>query len=154
MTRRAAVLAQPGLFDLDPKPEPRTVSREERVRRPTHEPRPRRSKEAQADECAPACLTCRKPEGRGLCVPRCAVVCTHANQPSTTEVCLVQVHVTAVLVTGTPTLYGARHLALVCCPHCGQVHWHAATYGARYRVSACGLPYIVHLPRPRPGGVL
>ncbi|MBX6387354.1 MAG: hypothetical protein IRZ07_30980, partial [Microbispora sp.] len=144
-----ATIDQPVLFDLEPQPRPK------RARALTHAPRPRRTEEAQAEPCDPTCLVCGKPEGRGLCSPRCAIVCTHTRQPELTEVCLVTTRVTAVLVTGTPTVTGSRPLALVLCPHCGEVHWHAATYGAHYRTSACGRPYIVHLPKPRltPGGL-
>ncbi len=80
----------------------------------------------------------------------------HTNQPDRVEVCLVTMHVTALLVTGQRTLAGSRQLALVLCPFCGDVHWHAPTFGVRYRVAHCGLPYIVHLHRPRltPGGAL
>ncbi|MFI7628424.1 hypothetical protein [Microbispora rosea] len=146
-----ATLDQPGLFDLEqPKPRPK------RARRLTHTPRPRRSKEAQAEECDPTCLVCGKAEGKGLCSPKCAVVCSHTRQPDLVEVCLVTTRVTAVLVEGARTLTGSRPLALVLCPHCGDVHWHAPAYGVHYRLSGCGQPYVVHLPRPRftPGGTL
>ncbi|GAA0402797.1 hypothetical protein GCM10009530_63460 [Microbispora corallina] len=139
---------QPGLFDLD-TPAPAPAPWRKRARALTHTPRPRRTKEAQAEECEPACLTCGKPEGRGLCHPRCAVICTHTRQPDRVEVCLVTTHVTALLVEGTRTLTGSHQHALVCCPFCGDVHHHAPTYGARYRLSGCGQPYIVHLHRPR-----
>lgn len=141
---------QPGLWDLpaEPQPEPLPV-KQRHIKPPTHTPRPRRSKEAQREECDPRCLVCGKPEGRGLCAPRCSVVCVHSRQPDLIEICLVTAHVTAILMTGTVTLRGAHRRALVSCPFCGDIHWHAATYGARYRVSGCGQPYIVHLARPR-----
>ncbi|MFF3665397.1 hypothetical protein [Microtetraspora malaysiensis] len=147
-----AVVEQPVLWDI-PAPEPAPGRAK---RRPTHAPRARRSEAAQAEECDPTCLVCGKSEGRGLCSPRCSVVCVHTRQPDRVEVCLVQVHVTAVLVAGVPGGRPGRRLALVCCPHCGQVHWHAPRYGVHYRVAACGAPYVVHLPRPRlaPGGTV
>ena len=148
---RAAIVDQPALWDLEPAPAPLPV-KQRRVRPPTHTPRPRRSKEAQREECDPACLVCGKPEGRGLCTPRCSVACVHTRQPDLVEVCLVTTHVTAVLMTGERTLTGTHQHALVLCPFCGEVHWHAVRFGAAYRVARCGQPYIVHLDRPRIGG--
>lgn len=136
-----AVLEQEGLFDLPaPKPARRAT---------THAPRPRRPEEFLAQPCEPTCLVCGQEEGRGLCSPRCAVACQHITHRDKVGVCVVTVRVTAVLITGTPTLTGSRPLALVLCPHCGEVHHHAAAFGTHYRLSGCGLPYVVHLPRPR-----
>lgn len=140
-----ATMEQPGLWDL---PEPEPVKRKT-PRPPIHTPRPRRSKEAQALECAPSCLVCGKAEGRGLCSPRCSVVCSHVAQPDTAEVCVVSVHVTAILVTGMPGSTPGRKIAFVACPYCGEIHWHAPTFGVHYRTAPCGTPYIVHLARPR-----
>ncbi|MEU7911360.1 hypothetical protein [Microbispora bryophytorum] len=152
---RAAVMDQPGLFEVEPPRPARTeTSDRRRPRPPIHTPRPRRTKQCQAKECEPKCLICGKGEGRGLCTPRCSVICEHTHQPDRVEVCLVTTHVTALLVTGERTLAGPRQLALVLCPFCGEVHWHAPSFGAHYRVAHCGQPYIVHLHRPRlaPGG--
>lgn len=152
---------QAGLFDLAPalpaapapKPEqlPLPVKQPKPARPRVHPPRPRRSKDAQARDCDPRCLVCRHPEGRGLCTPRCAVVCRHTAQPDRVEVCLVTVRVTARLVTGLPGAEGpGRHLAVVDrCPWCGRVHWHAEAYGLRLRIAGCGAPYLVQLDRPR-----
>ncbi|MFC3986812.1 hypothetical protein [Streptosporangium jomthongense] len=142
MTR--AVLDQPALWE--PEPEPARPPR-----RPTHTPRPRRTRESQAEPCDPACLTCGKPEGRGLCSPRCSVTCVHVAQADLVEVCLVTVHVTARVVVGIHGAEPGRRLAAVTCPFCERLHWHAAQYGRRYRVAPCGRPYIVTLARPRIG---
>ncbi|MER7131220.1 hypothetical protein [Streptosporangium saharense] len=138
---RAAVLDQPALWD-----EPAEPARP--PRRPTHTPRPRRTKEAQAEPCEPGCLVCGKAEGRGLCSPRCSVTCIHVAQADRVEVCLVVTHVTARTVVGIHGAEPGRHLAAVTCPFCRRTHWHAAQYGRRYRVAHCGQPYIVTLPRP------
>ncbi|MFC6081023.1 hypothetical protein [Sphaerisporangium aureirubrum] len=157
MSRRAAAVVdgQDALFGVpgdepDPTPpvlpEPRTVQRAPRPR--THPSRPRRSKESQAEDCEPACLICKHPEGRGLCQPRCAVVCSHTANPDVVEVCIIARRVTARLVIGTPGSRPGRRLAVVTCPWCERVHWHAAEFGIRYRSGRCGWPYLVHLPRP------
>lgn len=107
-----------------------------------------------AEDCDPTCIRCGKPEGRGLCHTRCAVVCGHPEPldpagRAPVEVCLVTTHVQARLVAGLPGAEPGRRLAAVDCPRCGRVHWHGAVYGARYRIAPCNWqPYIVHLPRP------
>lgn len=147
---RSAVLDQPALWDV-PRPAPARPTTAAAKHRPTHAPRPRRSKEAQAEECDPACLACGKPEGRGLCYPRCSVVCVHTGQPDVVEVCLTTTRVVARLVAGVPGVPGVpgRRLAVVECPFCERLHWHTPAFGRHHRVSGCGQPYIVTLPRPR-----
>ncbi|MER7126660.1 hypothetical protein [Micrococcus luteus] len=149
---RAAVLDQPTLWD-DPTPTPAEEHDDQPVpalRRPTHTPRPRRTKASQAEPCEPTCLVCGKPEGRGLCSPRCSNVCAHIAQADLVEVCLVTVYVTARVVVGLPGAEPGRHLAVVTCPFCARRHWHAARYGRHYRTAHCsGRPYIVTLARPR-----
>ncbi|MFF4417504.1 hypothetical protein ACFYY8_33685 [Streptosporangium sp. NPDC001559] len=142
MTR--AVLDQPALWD-----EPAEPARP--PRRPTHTPRPRRTRESQAEPCEPSCLVCGKAEGRGLCSPRCSVTCVHVAQADLVEVCLVTVHVTARVVVGIHGFEPGRKIAVVTCPFCTRVHWHAAQYGRRYRMAHCGQPYIVTLARPHIG---
>lgn len=154
---RAAVLDQAALWDLDPAGEQLADQAAAPTRRPTHTPRPRRSKEAQAEECDPTCLVCGKAEGRGLCSPRCATACVHTAQPDLVEICLITTRVTARLVIGIHGYEPGRRLALVDrCPHCERTHWHAAHYGTHYRLAHCGQPYLVTLARPHttPGAAL
>lgn len=138
---RALTLDQPALWELTDDPAPPQ-------RRPTHTPRPRRVKEAQAEPCDPTCLVCGKAEGRGLCTPRCSVMCVHTAQADLIEVCLVTVHVTAHLVVGIHGFEPGRRLAVVTCPFCERTHWHAPRFGRHYRMAPCGQPYIVTLTRP------
>lgn len=148
---RTAVLDQPALWDI-PRPAPACPAANQAAkpkRRPTHTPRPRRSKEAQAEECDPTCLTCGKPEGRGLCHPRCSVICVHTAQPDLVEVCLATTCVTARLTIGIHGFEPGRKLAVVDCPFCERLHTHTPRFGRHYRLSGCGQPYIVTLPRPR-----
>ena len=148
---RADVLDQPGLWDLPA--EPVRVCR--RNHAPLYPPRPRRTKEQRERDCDPRCLTCGHPEDRGICYPRCPIVCVHTAQPGRVELCLVTVRVSARLVVGLPGSRPGRRLALVdVCPWCEHTHWHTPAYGLRYRTAGCGRPYLVHLPRPAitPGG--
>lgn len=116
-------------------------------RPPVHPPRSRRDPDQLAEPCHPKCIVCGRPEGRGLCTPRCAILCRHVAQPGRAEVCLVTTRVTARLVTGAVP---DRRLAVVDrCPCCGRLHWHSPAFGLHYRVSGCGQPYLVYLPRPR-----
>ncbi|WP_157251096.1 hypothetical protein [Nonomuraea typhae] len=141
---------QPGLWDL-PEVRPATPTRPPRPR--IHASAPRRAKTQRERDCDPRCLVCGHPEGRGLCTPRCAVVCVHAAQPYRAEVCIATVHVTAQLAVGLPGARPGRHLAVVDpCPRCGQRHAHAERYGRAWRLAPCGQPYIVHLPRPAAPG--
>jgi hypothetical protein len=141
---------QPALWDLPAAP-PKPVRR--RNHAPLFPPRPRRTKEQRERDCDPRCLTCHHPEDRGLCSPRCAVVCVHTGQPARVELCLVMVRVQARLVIGLPGARPGRRLALVdACPYCERVHWHTPAFGLRYRTAQCGRPYLVHLPRPTTTG--
>lgn len=147
--------AQPALWDL-PAPEPAKPQRR-RNHAPLYPPRPRRTKEQREQDCDPRCLVCHHPEDRGLCSPRCSIVCVHNGQPARVELCLVITRVTARLVIGLPGARPGRRLALVdVCPHCERAHWHTPAYGLHYRTAGCGRPYLVHLPRPAitPGGAL
>ncbi|RCG27196.1 hypothetical protein DQ384_26110 [Sphaerisporangium album] len=155
MSRAAVVDGQDTLFALDGDPEPppaRPAPPAPRRGRRTarslaHTPRRRRAN--QDEDCEPACLRCGGPEGRGLCQPRCAVVCAHTAQPDVIDVCIITRHVTARLAVGTPGSRPGRRLAVVdSCPWCERVHWHAAAFGVRVRVGQCGWPYVVHLDRP------
>ncbi|MER7361867.1 hypothetical protein [Nonomuraea wenchangensis] len=140
----AAGLLQDTLFDFAAEQEPPAR------RRPVHEPRPRRDKEFLAQPCDPVCIVCGKKEGGGRC-DRCAIACVHAREPDLVEVCLAADRVTARIVSTISLCDGHRHqLAVVdCCPSCGEMHWHAPTFGARYRVGRCGRPYVVILRRPK-----
>ncbi|GAA4209554.1 hypothetical protein GCM10022252_76240 [Streptosporangium oxazolinicum] len=120
-------------------------------------PRARLTEEAKAQDCEPTCMVCGKPEGRGLCSPRCRVLCANSAQPGRTEVCIITTRVTARLAVGVHGAEPGRKLAVVDeCPHCERVHWHTPQYGTHYRVPPCRQPYLLTLPRPRigPGGVL
>ena len=152
MSRRAPTLKQPGLWD-DPAPEPLPVLPAARTRPrrvPTHTPQPHRSKDFQAEPCDPACLICGKPEGCGLCHPRCTVVCTHNREPWQAGICLTTLKVTARLVRGTRTVVGhSEHAVVDPCPTCQRLHWHTPQYGLHLRIPPCRVPYLVLLPRPR-----
>ncbi|MBO3751567.1 hypothetical protein J5X84_36305 [Streptosporangiaceae bacterium NEAU-GS5] len=145
-------LVQDGLWDLAPEPLPTPAGTRTRPRRvPIHTPQPHRTKEFRDQPCDPACLICGKPEGRGLCHPRCTVVCSHNREPWRAEICLITTKITARLVEGARTAISRRReLAVVDqCPTCGRLHWHPPTYGLHLRIPPCGIPYLVHLPRPR-----
>lgn len=139
----AAGVLQDALFDFAPE-QPAPARRV-----PAHGPRQPRDKEFIALPCDPTCLVCGKEEGRGLC-QRCAIACVHARQPDRVEVCLVVDRVVARVVSTLSVCDGHRHqLAVVdACPSCGEMHWHAPAFGARYRVGRCGRPYVVVLRRP------
>lgn len=92
--------------------------------------------------CAMTCLTCRRPEGAGICEQGCAVVCgppipLDKKGKAPVEVCL--------LTTVLPARLISRHAA-VSCPHCDHTHWHQPTPGRSYRVGQCGQPYTIHVP--------
>ncbi|OPG13673.1 hypothetical protein [Microbispora sp. GKU 823] len=151
-------LTQDTLFALDTPEPPNPAKTTPRIS--AHRAQPRRDTEDRAMPCNPTCLTCGQPTpedqtadciGTLPVVTPCATVCRHVGRPAVAEVCVVTTRVTAVADTSP---HSGRTIALVLCPFCGEVHHHAATYGVRYRISACGRPYVVHLPRPRltPGG--
>lgn len=148
-------LAQDTLFALD-TPEPPTPAATT-SRTPTHHGHPRRDPEDRATPCNPTCLTCGRPtpeDKTNDClatlpvITPCATVCRHVARRALAEVCIVTTRVTAVADTSP---YSGRTIALVLCPYCGEPHAHAPAFGVRYRVSGCGHPYVVHLPRPRLG---
>lgn len=125
---RTLVPEQDLLWDLDPV-DPVEALHDAPSPHAVHTPRPDPTRDEITAECEPVCLGCGKPEGRGLCSPRCMVVCTRLPAAEVAEVCVVTTRVLARLAVG--------------------IHWHTPLYGTHYRVPPCRQPYIVILPRPR-----
>lgn len=137
------------LWDLDQPDTPERALHGAPAPQPTHTPRPDPTRDEITAECEPTCLSCGKPEGRGLCSPRCMVVCNRLPAAEPAEVCIVTTRVLARLAVGIHGAEPGRKLAVVDCPHCQRVHWHTPQYGTHYRIPPCRQPYIVTLPRPR-----
>lgn len=98
--------------------------------------------------CNPRCLVCGRDENTGLCAP-CSIVCHQPSTGTPIEVCLTTTRVTARLTIGIHGFEPGRKLAVVDCPFCERLHTHTPRFGRHYRLSGCGQPYIVTLPRPR-----
>lgn len=140
MSRHSTLTAdQPTLFDPNPTPQPETPHK------PAQPPTAgahtlQLPKPWTPTPCTPTCLTCRRPEGLGICPDgQCAIVCGPPNRRGPVEVCLLTTTVHARLTADR---------AVLTCPHCGHTHWHQPTPGRTWRTGHCGKPYILTIHEP------
>ncbi|WP_049562218.1 hypothetical protein [Nonomuraea sp. SBT364] len=164
MSRRPAPVLdlQDALFGDTPAPpapaipETATAPAAKPARTTGHPRAPRRDKAwNEATPCAPTCLACHRPEpgpdapAWPLCTvtgSRHATLCEHTSDAYRADVCLITLHVPAVLMTLPET---GRTVAAVTCPYCERLHAHDPKPGRHYRISRCRAgrkPYIVHVP--------
>lgn len=102
-------------------------------------PAPPQNHNPKTTPCNPTCITCGRPEDRGICTT-CATTCAHNEGPHTTGICITRTHAQAMRITSPIT---GRTITLVPnCPFCGAAHIHADTPNP-HRKAPCGRPYIL-----------